>query len=210
MLSETICEYFESLDYSITPVYDGLDAEALVYEQQFDLLILDVNVPGQDGFTLLQSLRENETLTPALFLTTQNQLLDMQKGYDSGCDEYISKPFLLAELKLRVAYLLKKSFFHAKVSCIDLGSEVSYEPEKMVLKVKEQPVHLQHKEHLLLKLLLQNRERVLTHEEINAHLWSFDEESSESALRTYIKNLRKHIGKDKIVSLKRIGYQYNP
>ena len=185
-------------------------AEELIYETPFDLLILDVNVPGQDGFTLLKTLRQNETQTPALFLTTQNQLPDMQKGYESGCDEYIAKPFLLAELKLRVDYLLQKSFFHPKVSHIKLSGDVYYEPENLVLKVNEEIIHLQSKEHTLLKLFLQNSKRALTHEEINSHLWSFDETPSESALRTYIKNLRKHIGKEKIVSLKRIGYQYNP
>ena len=184
-------------------------AEELIYESHFDILILDVNVPGQNGFTLLKALRKNETRTPALFLTTQNQIPDMQKGYESGCDEYIPKPFLLAELKLRVDYLLQKSFFHPKTSQIKLSTDVYYELENMILKVQKEVIHLQSKEHTLLKLFLQNSNRPLTHEEINSHLWSFDEEPSESALRTYIKNLRKYIGKDKIVSLKRIGYQYN-
>ena len=113
-LSETIEEFLYDEGYEVVCVYDGISAEEKIYEQKFDLLLLDVNVPGINGFELLKKIREEGNETPAIFITSLNSTDDLSSGYESGCDDYIRKPFALKELLLRVQTILKRGFFHKK------------------------------------------------------------------------------------------------
>jgi len=207
-LNETVVDYFENLGFSITPVYDGNSALDTIYEQSFDLLLLDVNVPDINGFEILKSIRERDVTTPAIFITSLNSMSDVEDGYESGCDDYIRKPFALKELKLRVESILKREFFHASNSKIEISENIYYDPESDLLRVDESEIQLKNKDAKLLKLFLQNRDKLVTHETIYEALWEYGEDISESALRTYIKNLRKYLGKEKIVSIKKLGYRF--
>ena len=207
-LNETIVDYFENLGFSITPVYDGNSALDTIYENSFDLLLLDVNVPDINGFEILKSLRDQDITTPAIFITSLNSMTDLENGFDSGCDDYIRKPFALKELKLRVETILKREFFHNDSSKVEIDADIYYDTHSDLLSVDGRETHLNNKDAKLLKLFLQNRDKLITHETIYAALWEYDEEISESALRTYIKNLRKHLGKEKIVSIKKLGYRF--
>lgn len=207
-LSETVCEFLESKGYLVTPSYDGEDAEVTLFEHQFDLLLLDVNVPNIDGFTLLRKIREQGILTPAIFLTSLNAIEDLEHGYESGCDDYLRKPFALKELLFRIETILKREFFHAPQQRIFIAKEIEYDTLSNQLFVHQNEVQLQNKEAKLLKLFLQKKNEIITHEMIMSHLWEYDEQESDDALRTYIKNLRKIIGKDTIVSIKKLGYKF--
>lgn len=207
-LSDTIVDFFESLDYSITPVYDGNSAQEAIYESSFDLLLLDVNVPDINGFEILKSAREQGSTTPAIFITSLNSMSDLENGYDSGCDDYIRKPFALKELRLRVESILKREFFHNNSSKVEINTNIYYDTNSDLLNIDGEEIQLNNKVAKLLKLFLQNKDTLVTHEMIYSALWEYDEEVSESALRTYIKNLRKYLGKDKIVSIKKLGYRF--
>ncbi|MEA3371750.1 MAG: response regulator transcription factor [Campylobacterota bacterium] len=207
-LNETVVDYFESLDYSVTPVYDGNSALETIYENSFDLLLLDVNVPDINGFEILKSLREQDVTTPAIFITSLNSMVDVESGYDSGCDDYIRKPFALKELKLRVETILKREFFHNSSTKVEIEPNIFYDTQSNLLSIDGSEVQLNNKDAKLLKLFLQNRDVLVSHEMINATLWEYGEDISESALRTYIKNLRKYLGKEKIVSIKKLGYRF--
>jgi len=207
-LNETVVDYFESLDYSVTPVYDGNSALDAIYENSFDLLLLDVNVPDISGFEILKSVREQGATTPAIFITSLNSMADLENGFDSGCDDYIRKPFALKELKLRVETILKRDFFHNESSKVQIDTNIYYDTYSDLLTIDSDEVQLNNKDAKLLKLFLQNRDTLVTHETIYSTLWEYDEEISESALRTYIKNLRKYLGKEKIVSIKKLGYRF--
>ncbi len=207
-LSETLCEFLESKGYDVLAYYDGLEAEEALFEHHFDVLLLDVNVPSINGFELLLRARRQGNTTPAIFLTSLNGLEDVEKGYDSGCDDYIRKPFALKELLLRIETLLKREFFHSPHTMISLGQSAQFDITNNTLLINNQPVQLQNKEAKLLKLFLQKPNEILTHETIMSSLWEYDEASSDEALRTYIKNLRKIIGKEKIVSFKKLGYKF--
>jgi DNA-binding response OmpR family regulator len=132
---------------------------------------------------------------------------DLEKGFESGCDDYIRKPFSLKELLIRIETLLKRSFYHEVSEYIQLDEHIAYDITKENLLIDGQSVALGNKEAKLLKLFLKHKDEVLSHERIYKHLWDYDEEPSDSALRTYIKNLRKIIGKEKIVSIKKQGYK---
>ncbi|MEA2098540.1 MAG: response regulator transcription factor [Campylobacterota bacterium] len=207
-LNETVVDYFENLGFSVTPVYDGNSALDTIYENNFDLLLLDVNVPDIDGFEILKSAREQDITTPAIFITSLNSMLDLENAYESGCDDYIRKPFALKELKLRVETILKRDFFHNSNSKIEIDTDIYYDSDNNLLTVDNAEIQLNNKNAKLLKLFLQNKNKLLTHETIYATLWEYGEDISESALRTYIKNLRKYLGKEKIVSIKKLGYRF--
>jgi DNA-binding response OmpR family regulator len=206
-LAQTIEEFLEEEGYKVTLAYDGDSAQSTLYEERFDLLLLDVNVPGIDGFSLLKSSREDGNEVPAIFITSMDSLKDVETGYESGCDDYIRKPFALKELLLRIESLLKREFFHSPNSKVTVFKDIDFDPVGMALYIdnKEQP--LQPKEARLLALFLKRRGEVISHDAIFESLWTYDETPSEGALRTYIKNLRKYLGKDSIVSIKKLGYK---
>ena len=107
MLNEIIEEHLIKNNYEVISVFNGADAESLLYSQTFDLLLFDVNVPSINGFTLLKDLREKSILTPAIFITSLDMLSDVEKGFEAGCDDYIKKPFDLKELDLRINNLIR-------------------------------------------------------------------------------------------------------
>jgi len=207
-LNETLSEYLADSGYEIICVYDGESAQERLYEEQFDLLILDVNVPVPNGFELLHIARKEGLKTPAIFMTTRSSMQDLEDGYKSGCDDYIRKPFVLKELLLRVQSMLKRNYFHNTDEKIKISDNISYNVVNSELHIDGKIQTLGDKESRLLKLFIQRKTELLSHEVITAHLWDYGEKSSDSALRTYIKNLRKLLGKDRIVSHKRLGYQF--
>jgi two-component system, OmpR family, response regulator len=207
-LNETITEYFEDLDYEVVSAYDGYEAEEKIYEQNFDILLLDVNVPDINGFDILKGVREQDIGTPAIFITSLNSMVDVEEGYESGCDDYIRKPFSLKELQLRVETIIKRGFFHQKNDSVQIDEQISYNTSNDTLSINDEQIQLKNKDAKLLKIFLQHKDEILSHESIYNQLWEYDEEASETALRTYIKNLRKYLGKEKIVSIKKLGYKF--
>lgn len=207
-LNETIEEFLSEKDFEVTSVYDGKGAEDMMYEKAFDLFVLDVNVPSPNGFELLKSSRKRGDTTPAIYITSLNSTQDLSKGFESGCDDYIRKPFSLQELLLRINNILKRNFYHNPNETLQIDENLSYDIKADELLENGKKLSLHNKEKLLLKLFLQHANEQVSHEVINQHLWSFEDDPSETALRTYIKNLRKLIGKDRIVSIKRYGYKY--
>jgi len=207
-LNETITEFLEDKGYDIVSVYDGYEAQEKLYESKYDLLLLDVNIPGINGFNLLKEARGNGVLAPAIFITSLDSVDDLERGFDSGCDDYIRKPFVLKELHIRIETLLKRSFFHEAKELITISTNIAYDIKNNELLINDETISLGHKESILLKLFMKNDGKVIAHERIYSHLWNFDEEPSDTALRTYIKNLRKIIGKERIVSIKKQGYKF--
>ncbi|MFT7824838.1 MAG: response regulator transcription factor [Sulfurimonas sp.] len=206
-LNETITEFLEDDGYEVVSVLGGEEAQEKLYENKYDLLLLDINVPGIDGLELLRESRSQGIATPAIFITSMDSVDDLERGFDSGCDDYIRKPFALKELKIRIDTLLKRSFFHQDKERINIAGNIEYDIDNNELVIEGKSVSLGHKEATLLKLFMKNEGEVISHEDIFDHLWGYDEDPSDSALRTYIKNLRKMIGKERIVSIKKQGYK---
>jgi len=207
-LNETVTEFLTEQGHDIVSVYDGYEAQEKLYESKYDLLLLDVNTPGINGFELLQEARSGDVVAPAIFITSLDSVDDLEKGFESGCDDYIRKPFVLKELLIRVETLLKRGFFHEAKELITISPTIEYDIKNNELNIEGETVSLGNKESLLLKLFMKTEGEVLAHERIYKHLWDFDEEPSDTALRTYIKNLRKMIGKERIVSIKKQGYKF--
>lgn len=207
-LHETLKEYLEEEGFEVVGAFDGESAQDLLFEQSFDLLILDVNVPRENGFALLRHARSHGIHAPALFITSRDAMEDVEEGFESGADDYLRKPFALKELFLRVQSMLRRRFSHPPDARIEIAQGVSYDMLAGTLYYHDEAVVLGNKQQRLLALLLQRRGEVVTHETIASHLWDFDETPSDDALRTYIKELRKIVGKERIISHKRTGYQF--
>ena len=207
-LNDTITDFLEDNGYFVDSVYDGYEAQDRLYESKYDLLLLDVNTPGVDGFTLLKEARENDVVAPSIFITSLDGVDDLEKGFKSGCDDYIRKPFILKELLIRVETLLRRGFFHEVADLIKIDDNIEYNTKTNELLVNNQALTLGNKESILFKLFMKHSNEVISHDRIYKELWDFDEEPSDTALRTYIKNIRKIIGKDRIVSIKKQGYKF--
>lgn len=206
-LSDTIKQFLEYHEYNILCAYDGLDAQDIVYENQIDLMLLDVKVPHQNGFDFLKELRDNDVTTPAIFITSLNSVEDLTRGFDIGCDDYIRKPFALKELLVRVEFLLKRRYGTYDES-IDLGDGFLFDIKKNFLTQNNKRVPLKNKEAKLLSLFLEHPNELLTYEQIFEALWDYDKEPSSGSLRAYIQTVRSFLGKKNIETIKNIGYRF--
>ncbi|EAJ3860470.1 TPA: two-component system response regulator DccR [Campylobacter jejuni] len=207
-LSEIIEEFLNDEGYEVFLCDNAQEALDMAYERYFDLWILDVKVPLGDGFSLLKELRKSGKQTPAIFMTSLNTTNNLKQGFDAGCDDYIKKPFELAELSIRVKALLKRAFSHKNEDFEDLGDGLRFEFTTQILYHNNKALALPSKEIKLLSLLLKNKNNFLSTERIFEELWDYDEEPSELSLRAYVKNLRKILGKEKIINQRGRGYCY--
>ena len=207
-LSDTVCDYLEEKGFEVICVYDGEEALSSIYENCFDLLLLDVNVPIKNGFQVLKEIRKDGNNTPAIYITSLNSVDSLEQGYSSGCDDYIRKPFELKELLIRIQTILKREFSQ-KSEIVNITETITFNSISSELKDADKEIKLNLKELKLLKFFLQHPNELLVHDRIYDYVWDYDEEYSDNSLRTYIKNLRKILGKDKIVSLKKLGYRFN-
>jgi DNA-binding response OmpR family regulator len=204
-LSETIEEFLEEEGFIVTSVYNSDSALDQLFHNSFDLLILDVQVPGIDGFELLKELREADILTPAIFTTSRNSIEDLCNGYEVGADDYLKKPFELQELLFRIKALLKREY-KVQNETIQIDTHITFNYNLQTLITHEKSLKLNNKESELLKILISHKNQCVTFDQIFEYVWGFDKEHNEASLRTYIKNLRKYIGKERIKSIKKQGY----
>ena len=206
-LSDTITQFLTHLGYEVVQAFDALQAEELLYEMHCDLLLLDIKVPHKSGIDFLQEIRQKGDDTPAIFITSLHTVADVTQGFDAGCDDYIRKPFSLKELKVRIESLLRRQF-GSHTEKIPINDTFSFDVSNLTLYKQDHPIKLKNKEVQLLKLFLANPDRVLHKAEIFDTLWEYDEEPNEGSLRTYVKVLRSHLGKEMIETVKNVGYRY--
>lgn len=162
-----------------------------------------------NGFTLLRYLRDIGKSTPAIMLTSLSQANDVKEGFNAGCDDYIRKPFDVEELLLRIRSLLKRPFYHHSSPTITLHNNLRFDcVQKTLYSPQGELIALTNKERELLALLVQKRGCFVSQEEIFERVWSYDETPTSMALRVYVKNLRKILGKESIITQRFCGYCY--
>jgi len=206
-LSDTVKQFLELKGFKVLIAYDGLKAEEIAYENSIDLMLLDVKVPHLNGFDFLKSIRQSNVEVPAIFITSLNSVEDVEKGFSLGCDDYIRKPFALKELLVRIHSLLKRGY-GTHENTITIQNGLIFDIQELTLTEDGNKIALKNKELKLLSLFLQHPNELLDYNKINETLWSYEEEPSSGSLRTYIKRLRATIGKEKIETIKNIGYRF--
>ena len=207
-LADIISEYLKDNDFDLDLVYDGEEALDKAYESSYDLYIFDVNVPAIKGFDLLKILRDNGDSTPTIFVTSLNDIDDVSKGFESGADDYLKKPFELAELLLRIKNIQKRSFTQQRSTVVQIDKDITFDIDTELLQTDKGSVSLPQKELKLLKHFLKHPNEVITFENLYEVLWDYDETPSSESLRAHIKNLRKHLTKDMIQNLRGLGYRF--
>ncbi len=206
-LSDTITQFLRSNDFDVVQCFDAKDAKVSIYETPFDLWLLDIKIPYQSGMDLLEELRNEGDDTPAIFITSLHGVNDATRGFDIGCDDYIRKPFALKELLARIEAVIKRRY-KSNGNLIVIDKKISFDPLNFTLTVENGRIPLKPKEAKLLALFLQNPDLIVTKEEIFSRLWGYGEIPNEGSLRTFVKVLRKHLGKDRIETLKEVGYRF--
>jgi len=206
-LNDTIKQFLEHSGYRVFCAFDAFEAKDILYEYSIDLMLLDIKVPHQNGFDFLLEVRNSGNDAPAIFITSLNGVDDVTRGFDVGCDDYIRKPFALKELQARVEVLLKRHFGTFKDE-VDLGDGYKFDIKELLLTKNRERVALKNKEIQLLSLFLKYPNKLLHYEDIFRELWSYDEIPSHGSLRAYITKIRNYLGKDRIETIKNIGYRY--
>ncbi len=207
ILNEIIEEHLLENNYEVISVFDGIEAQDIIYTQKFDLFLFDVNVPNIDGFELLKELRNQNIKTPTIFITSLNMADDMQKGFDSGCDDYIKKPFELKELDIRINNI--KRIFSIDEKIVKIDDNIVFDKEKLEINIDNKTISISKKESEVLGYFIKNMNRNISMEELINNIWSYEDTPSDSTVRTYIKNIRKYIGEGRITNLRGVGYRFN-
>ena len=207
LLNEIIQEHLENEGYRVKSTFTGYEAEELIYSEKFDLFLFDVNVPEINGFELLKSARQNDIKTPTIFLTSLNMIEDIEKGFDSGCDDYIKKPIELKELDIRINNI-KRLFRILPDEIIEISQNIYLDRLNLFIKKEKEQIHLAKKECEILLYLI-NKEKIVSIEELSTNVWSYEDSPNASTIRTYIKNLRKILGEKFITNIRGVGYRFN-
>jgi len=198
VLGETIFDLFELNSFNITWVKDGQDAQEEIYENSFDLLLFDINVPYINGFELLDELRKNNNLTPVIFITAKIDIESFKKGFELGALDYIKKPFDFEELLIKVKAIIKKT----KPNHIIYGKLI-YDKGLKIIKKDNKTIHLTPSELALFEYFITNQERVIESYELLEVTNSV--EFKPDTLRVWISKLKK-IGL-KITNIRGVGYR---
>ncbi len=208
ILNEIIEEHLLELNYEVISVMDGSEAEEVIYDENFDLLLFDVNVPNINGFDLLKNLRKNNINIPTIFITSRDSSDDVKTGFNAGADDYIKKPFELSELVLRIENIKRLRQIDS-FGQIQISGDISYDYNRKVIINTNGEFNLSKTEAKLLEYFIKNKNKTISIEEISINNWVYDEMPEATTIRTYIKNLRKKLDSDAISTLKGIGYRFN-
>ncbi|SFV60775.1 Two-component system response regulator DccR [hydrothermal vent metagenome] len=206
-LNDTIKQFLEYKNYKIYPAYDAHEAKDILYEENINLMLLDIKVPYQNGFDFLAEVRAEKNSTPAIFITSLNGIDDVTKGFDIGCDDYIRKPFALKELLLRVDVIFKRELANYD-ELLELGNDYIFNMKNNLLMYKNKVVNIRSKELKLLIVFIKNRDKLLEYNELYNELWDYSETPSQGSLRAYITTVRNILGKENIQTIKNTGYRY--
>ncbi len=190
-LQEAIAEGLRIEGYAVDTCSNGEDAYELAYIENYDLIILDLNLPKMDGLKVLEKLREDNKELKVLILSARSSVNDKVKGLDIGANDYLTKPFAFAELEARIRNLLRRKFVqeNSLLSCCSINMDLS----KRIAFVGEKELNLTKKEFALLEYFLLNQEKVVSQEELIEHVWDGNADSFSGAIRVHIATLRKKL-----------------
>jgi DNA-binding response OmpR family regulator len=196
--------------YDVMLCENGADGYKAFQDKSFDLCILDVMMPKQDGFSLAKSIREKNKQVPILFVTAKSMLEDKIAGFESGGDDYIVKPFSIEELLLRInVFLRRSSTINGHEELFNIGS-FTFNFTNLTLHQDSESRILTHKEAEVLKLLCENKNRVLKREEILKAVWGDDDYFLGRSMDVFISKLRKYLKDDarvQIVNYHGVGFR---
>ena len=190
--------------YTVDWVIDGQSAESALIDNEFDLVVLDINLPKLSGLEVLRNIRKRGQTIPVLILTARDSIPDRVEGLDSGADDYLVKPVDLDELCARLRVLQRRSAGRSD-PVIQYG-ELVLDPAAHRVTVSNKPVSLSMREFVLLQHLLENVGRVIPRARLEQKLYGWEGEVESNSLEVFIHHLRKKLGSDLIRTVRGVGY----
>lgn len=190
-LCDTIARSLNRLAYSVDYCYDGQSAMEMLAFEKFDLVVLDLNLPGADGMTVLKTLRQNDYDTKVLILSARSEVTDKVDGLDAGADDYLTKPFHLEELAARIRNLTLRRYTQSDIvlTCGDL----CFDTKSRKASVGDEILTLTRKETGILEHLMLNQGRPVSQEELIEHVWESTADNFSNSIRVHISALRKKL-----------------
>lgn len=216
-LHEALKLNLEMEGYEVTSAFEGPKALYQIQHSHFDLIILDVMLPGLDGFSIIETVRLNNNETPILVLSAKNTSLNRVQGLKLGADDYLTKPFNLEELLLRVGKLIQKSTStNIPIASLDqhtFGGNTVFFKLLQANPHQGETIQLTKKEAMLLKLLIENKNTIITRERILQTVWGYNVFPNTRTIDNFILNFRKYFEQDPknpvhFISIRGVGYKF--
>lgn len=208
-LRNALCKGFTKKGYLADTAADGNKGYELAFINKYDLILLDLNLPGMDGLTLLQKIRENDLRQKVLILSARSAYEQRIEGLDLGANDYLVKPFDFGELEARVRSLLRRDFTQHN-TVIPFGCFRMDTQARLVFTEKDEEVCLTPKEFSILEYLLLNQGRAVSPEELIEHVWESDDCFFSNAVKVHMSTLRKKLGEfsgqEIIINIRGAGY----
>ncbi len=210
-MAQALCEILRMEKYEVDHYGNGIDGAAAIESEAYDIIILDVMLPGMNGFEIARQARAKGIHTPILMLTAKAELDDKVEGLDSGADDYLTKPFMTKELLARLRALVRRSF-NMPDGILHCG-DISLDTNRLTLTCDTdgQSVRLSEKEFRLLEYLMVNHGQILTREQLAVKIWGLDSEAEYNNVEVYLSFTRKKLvfvgAKTEIKAVRGIGYE---
>jgi two-component system, OmpR family, copper resistance phosphate regulon response regulator CusR len=196
---------FRSNGFVSSVAYDGNQALHMARSGEFDLLILDLGLPGMDGFEVLRELREHDTNLPVIILTARDTVIDTVAGLEGGADDYVPKPFRFEELLARVRVRLRDER-SPEVTVLRSG-DAALDLRTRRLTVGDRSVELTAREFALAETFFRHPGQVLSREQLLSHVWGYDYDPGSNVVDVYVGYLRKKMGDSRITTVRGMGYR---
>ena len=190
-LSEALLALLKQAKYDADAVYDGIEGEYAALSGVYDLIVLDIMLPGQDGIKVLRSLRAHGESTPVLLLTAKSEIEDKIKGLDAGADDYLTKPFASGELLARIRAMTRRKGEY--VGDIILVQDTSLDRDTHELSCGKNSIKLAPKEYQILEMLLTNNRQIIPKERFIEKIWGYDSNAEYNTIEVYISFVRKKL-----------------
>ncbi len=187
-IANTIKKGLEQERYTVDVVYDGQNGFDLATTEDYDLILLDLLLPGMDGITICKNLRQKNIHTPILMLTAKSQIQDKIAGLDGGADDYLTKPFSFEELLARIRALARRPH-ETKAEVISVG-DLTLDPKNFVFSKFGKNMALSSKEFKLVEYFMRHQNKILSKDQITNHVWDYDADILPNTIEVYVRNLR--------------------
>jgi DNA-binding response OmpR family regulator len=208
-LSSFLDKGLRAAGYSTAVCEDGNRCIVMARDGEFDLLILDIGLPGQDGFAVLRALRARGEQLPVLILTARDEVIDTVTGLDSGADDYMTKPFVFEELLARVRARLRAPEHGDSGLDLEAGG-LRLDIRTRRADIDGDEVELTAKEFTLLETFLRHPGQVLSREQLLSHVWGYDFDPGSNVVDVYVGYLRKKLGSERFETVRGMGYRLKP
>jgi DNA-binding response OmpR family regulator len=191
--------------YATTVVSDGGAASLMARDEDFDLMILDIGLPGKDGFTVLREVRAASQRLPVVILTARDELEDKVTGLEEGGDDYVTKPFRFEELLARIAVRLRDD--RRETSPVIRAGKLALDPRTRRVVAEGRDLELSAREYSMLEVLMRHPGQVMSREQLLAHVWGYDFDPGSNVVDVYIGYLRRKLGAGSIETVRGAGYR---